>query len=85
MEDLNIEWLGQCSLNKCHVRSIPLVSSNHRIGSPVGPINVIFKQSDSERVRERIVIRQHYVMVFPVIRDRVNRIGSEIRKQKHVD
>lgn len=67
MQDLYVKRLRECALHHSDICAIPLVGSDHRVGSPVSPVDVVLKQSNGKGVRQGDVPTHHLSVVRSVV------------------
>lgn len=84
MKNFNVEWLGERALDDAHLGSIPFVSSYHRVGSPIRPINIILKQGDRKRMGKRFMALDDVMVVVAIIICCMNCVRSETQKNKYI-
>lgn len=60
------------------LHTIPFIGPNNRIGSPIRPINIIFKYGNSERMTKSFVTSYDFFVHKSIVRRCVNRIRSII-------
>ena len=75
---MDVEGLRQRSLDDRHVGAVPLISTDDGIGPPIGPVDVIFKESNGERVGKGLVTSKDLARIGAVVFGRVDRIGTGI-------
>ena len=55
MIHVDVERLRVGLLNLRHIGAGKLVGAVHRVGSPVGPVDLMFEHGDGKRVEQRLV------------------------------
>ena len=74
---MQIERLRDGLLNDLAVGAIPLVGLHEGVGPPVGPVHMVPKHGDGERVGQVVVAVEDDAMVGAVVLDSVDGVGPE--------
>ena len=82
MKYLQVERLGACFLDHCHIGPGPFVGPGQRVGSPVCPIHTAPEQAHSKGMRQVLVPPEDLNQPAAIVQGRVDGIRAMGEKRE---